>query len=209
MLRLMVICNELLKKYNDRHFNLVLELAEFLGEAATTYSDFGRKEIEGRILALKAELNTAHRGINPFTFQSVTGRRRELESTVAFKVLQAISQQIGSDLQQGERELQDGRALLVPLVLAAVQRDFIPDPTATSSNPQAIEVLWRKVSADPEIGLAAKRVALTLSLPDIVLVVAELLADLDRPLALNPIVEAPTAIGKQRTRTHSGRSLAC
>lgn len=201
LLSLMVICNDLLRKYNDRHFNLAVELEDFLGEAARIYSELGRKEIEGRFLALKAELNTARRGINPFTFQGASGRRRELESTVSFKVLQAISQQIGSDLQQGEKELQDGRALLVSLVLAAVQLGFIPDATATSSNAQAIEALWRRVSAHPEIGLAAKRVALALSLPDIVLLLGELLADLDPPSASNPIVGTSNSLEKRTTRS--------
>jgi hypothetical protein len=181
LLRLMVICNDLTTKYNNRDLSLGVALPDFLRAAAKTYSEFGQQEVEGRVLTLKAELNTAHRGINPFTFQVAVGRRRELEAMVSFKVLQTLSQQIGSDMQKAEKELRDGRALLVPVVLAAVQLGFIPDPTTTSANAQAVEALWRKVSADPEMGLAAKRVALTLSLPDIVLLLEELLADLDPP----------------------------
>jgi hypothetical protein len=200
LLRLMVLSNDLLKKYNDRHFNLAVELASFLDEAARTYSEFGLKDVEGRILALKAELLTARRGINPFTFQVAAGRRRELESTVSFKVLQAISGQIDSNIQQGEKEIQDGRELLVPLVLAAVQLGFIPDPRADSSNVQAIEDLWRKICAHPDVGLAAKRVALTLSFPDIVLLLEELLASLKPPSAVNSIVEISNSIGKRSAR---------
>ena len=208
LLRLMVVCNDLFKKYNDRHFNLAAELEDFLSEVARGYSEFGLKDVEGRILALKAELNTAHRGINPFTFQGVPGRRRELESTVSFKVLQILSEQIRSDMEQVEKELQDGRALLVPLVLAAVQLGFIPDPTATSSNAQAIDALWRKIAAQPEIGLAAKRVALTLSFPDILLLLEDLLADLDPPPAVNPIVETPNSLRKMPARTRERRETA-
>ena len=100
---------------------------------------------------------------------------------MSFKILQAVSEQIGSDLGKGEDELRDGRAMLVPIVLAAVQRGFIPDPAGASGNSQAIETLWRRLSADPEIGLAVKRVALALSLPDIVLLLEVMLADLDPP----------------------------
>ena len=181
LLGLMAVCNNLLRKYTERDLGLGAALADFLGSAAKTYADIGRQEVEGRILSLQAELNTAHRGINPFTFQVVTGRRRELEATVSFKILQAVSEQIASDLGKGEDELRDGRAMLVPIVLAAVQRGFVPNPAAISSNAQAIETLWRKLSADLEIGLAAKRVALVLSLPDIVLLLEEMLADLDPP----------------------------
>ena len=189
LLGLMAVCNNLFRKYTERDLGLGASLADFLGSAARTYADIGRQEVEGRILSLKAELNTAHRGINPFTFQVVTGRRRELEATVSFKVLQAISEQIGSDFGKGEDELRDGRAMLVPVVLAAVQRGFIPDPAGTSGNAQAIETLWRMLSADPEIGLAAKRVALALSLPDIVLLLEAMLADLDPP---------PTKVARKR-----------
>ena len=187
LLGLMAICNNLLRKYTERDLGLGASLAEFLGSAARTYADIGRQEVEGRILSLKAELNTAHRGINPLTFQVVTGRRRELEATVSFKILQAISEQIGSDFGKGEDELRAGRTMLVPIVLAAVQRGFVPDPESTSSNAQAIETFWRRLSADPEIGLAAKRVALSLSLPDIVLLLEAMLADLDpRPTSRAP-----------------------
>lgn len=181
LLDLMAVCNDLLRKYTERDLGLGASLADFLGSAAKTYADIGRQDVQGRILLLKAELNTAHRGINPFTFQVVTGRRRELEATVSFKILQAVSEQIASDLGKGEDELRDGRAMLVPVVLAAVQRGFIPDPDGINNNVQAIDTLWRRLSADPEIGLAAKRVALALSPPDIVLLLEAMLADLAPP----------------------------
>ena len=133
LLGLMAVCNNLLRKYTERDLGLGAALADFLGSAAKTYADIGRQEVEGRILSLQAELNTAHRGINPFTFQVVTGRRRELEATVSFKILQAVSEQIASDLGKGEDELRDGRAMLVPIVLAAVQRGFVPNPAAISA----------------------------------------------------------------------------
>jgi hypothetical protein len=179
LLGLIAVCNNLLKKYAERDVDLDRALADFLRTAAKTYADFGRQEVEGKILSLSAELNTAHRGINPFTLQAVTGRRRELEATVAFKILQTLSDQIASDFRKDDAELLDGRTLLVPIVLAAFQRGFISDPVDKNIKADVVEALWRKLSADPEIGLAVKRVSLTLSFPDIVLLLEEMIGDLD------------------------------
>jgi hypothetical protein len=179
LLGLIAICNNLLKKYTERDAGLGASLADFLGTAAKTYADLGRQEVEGRILSLSAELNMAHRGINPFTFEAVKGRRRELEATVSFKILKTVSDQIATDLRKDDAELQEGREMLVPILLAALQRGFIPNTADAAIKPEVIESIWRKLSADPEIGLAVKRVSLTLSLPDIVLLLEAMIGDLE------------------------------
>ena len=178
LLHLMAGCNDLLKNFIDQDLGVDAALAKFLGAAATGYGNFGRKDVEGKILLLLAELSAVRRGIDPITYQRISSRRRELASAFSLKALQITSRQISSDLEQDENELQAGRALLTPLILAALQRGLIPDPATTAGNTAAIQALWREFLIDQDICLAAKRVALTLSLPDILLLMESMLGDL-------------------------------
>lgn len=174
--QLLEVGNRLLRQYNDADPALSAGLLLFLGQAASSYHSIGRQDIEGRILALQAEFITARRGIDPATLQRAVGRRRELENTTAFKVLQVINEQLRNDLQQDEKSLQEGRALLSQLVLVGLQRRLLSVPVQAKRHYRQaeVEVFWRTMLADAEIGLAAQRVALQLNQHDIALLLQEM-----------------------------------
>jgi hypothetical protein len=168
--------NRLLHHYNDADPALSAGLLLFLPQAAGSYRSIGRQDIEGRILALQAEFITARRGIDPATLQRAVGRRRELENTTAFKVLQVIGEQLRNDLQQDEKYLQEGRVLLSQLMLVALQRRLLSVPVQAKRHylQAEVDVFWHTMLADAEIGLAAQRVALMLNQHDIALLLQEM-----------------------------------
>lgn len=177
--QLQQVCNGFFGRYNQGDPTLSTSLSLFLDTLSDAYRKMARHDIEGQILALKAELITVHRGLDPRTLERITGRRREVESGTVFKILQTSQAQIRMDLQSDEKTLAEKRALLGPVLLASLQRGLIVghDLSSGGYRRQAkVEMLWKLIRADPALALAANQISQTLSVHDIVILVVELMA---------------------------------
>src|SRR5688500_1965262 len=92
--------------YDDRQPEVNRSLLLLLDLTAASYKERGRAERESQAASLKAELNTALRGVNPITLEKPAVRRHEMQNTIVFRVLQALESQLRGDLQQATALLQ-------------------------------------------------------------------------------------------------------
>lgn len=171
--------SEVFRLYNDRKMELNESLLAFLDQAADIYNERGHQQKETQVLSLKAELVTALRAVNPLTLEKVTQRRHEMQSGIAFRVLQSVELRVRNDLEEVGGRLQQAEELLSQIVVAAIQKGLISDAAIAASTTQtAIESLWRSLAADADIANAQKRLLLMVSIYDVLLLLDKLLASL-------------------------------
>jgi hypothetical protein len=164
-----------LKKYNDLDLDLAPALSDLLDEAVAAYRALNRASVENRMLALKAECVAASHGTNPLTLERVTTNRRTMQRAVALRVLQASAEQVRADIELDTQKLAEAGAQLRPIVLAGIQKGIVPQPWPASAGQTAVERLWRDLRADPDIRLAARQLAMQVSMYDIHLLLGDLL----------------------------------
>ena len=101
-------------------------------------------------------------------------------------MLQQCSEQLRSDCDDDRRQLTDATQQLRPLLLLALQKGLLALPAkpakarapARAVSQKAVQALWRSVLATPDMGLAARQLALQLSATDIELLLIGLIASL-------------------------------
>lgn len=165
--------------YNDRKPELSDSLITLLDSAAATYRERGRAERESATVSMKAEITTALRGVNPITLEKLTVRRHEMQSSIAFRVLQSLESQLRSHLLEATEQLQQAEDLVRQILAAGIQKGLVSDADIRDTATQdAIETLWRSISSDADIRLAQKRVLLMLSSFDVYLLIDKLLSGL-------------------------------
>jgi len=165
--------------YNDRKPELNDSLIALLDLTAATHRERGRAERESATSSMKAEFTTSLRGINPVTLEKVTVRRHEMQSAIAFKVLQGLESQLRSHLLEATAPLQQAEDLIKQILFAAIQKGLISDAVIRDTTTQeAIETLWRSIASDADIALAQKRVLLLVSNFDVALLIDKLLSAL-------------------------------
>lgn len=172
--RLLARSSAVLAKYNRLDLDLAAALTDFLDEAIAGSRTLGRAQLENQLLALQAQFVSAQQGTHPLTLERSTGHRRELQRAVALHVLQRSAELLRDDIARDDRALAEGRALLRPIVLAAIQHGLV-DPQANAPLGQpALEALWQSLLKSPELHLAARQLAMQLGVYDIQLLLAEL-----------------------------------
>ena len=165
--------------YNAHSPNASDSLLRVLDDAATVYKDRGRQERAAQVLSLKAEIVTAQRAIHPITLEKVSVRRHEMQTAIAFRVLQSIEGQLRADLEATMQTLQRARDLLGQIIVAGIQKGLITDATIAAMTTQtAIEAWWAAMAADADIALAQKRLLLLVSRYDVFLLAEALFAGL-------------------------------
>ncbi len=165
--------------YNDRRSIVSESLLRVLDDAAGVYRDRGREERAAQFLSLKAEIVTAQRSVHPVTLEKVSVRRNEMQTTIAFKVLQAAEAQLRADLESSMETLQRARDLLGQIIVVGVQKGLLTDATiAAMTNEAAIEAWWTAIGTDADIALAQKRVLLLVSRFDVFLLAEALFSAL-------------------------------
>ena len=127
------------------------------------------------MLALQAEFVSAGQGVNPMTLERVTSHRREMQRAIALRVLQRSAEQLRADLERDARGLADAGAQLRPLLLAAMQKGLVRPRRGKPMSQAQFHRLWRAVLGEPDLALAARQVAMQLSVYDIHLLLADLI----------------------------------
>ena len=164
----------MLAKYNRLDLDLAPALSAFLDQAVQGYRALGLASAENRLLALQAQTVSAAQGTHPDTLERVTSHRRELQRAVALRVLQHSAEQLRGDIERDQRQLDDTRAQLRPMVLLALQLGLV---TLRGRQPPALarlETLWRAMLAHPDLQLAARQLAMQASVHDVLLLLAGL-----------------------------------
>ena len=172
---LLASSSQVLAKHNRLDLDLAPALTAFLDQAIASYRTLNRASEENQLLALQAEFVCATHGVNPLTLERVTSHRREMQRAVALRVLQRSGEQLRADLERDAKLLADASAQLRPIVLAAMQKGLLrPRPGRPMSQVQ-IERLWRAVLNEPDLALAARQLAMQVSVYDIQLLLADLI----------------------------------
>ena len=164
----------MLAKYNRLDLDLAPALSAFLDQAVQGYRALGLASAENRLLALQAQTVSAAQGTHPDTLERVASHRRELQRAVALRVLQHSAEQLRGDIERDQRQLDDTRAQLRPMVLLALQLGLV---TLRGRQPPALarlETLWRAMLAHADLQLAARQLAMQASVHDVLLLLAGL-----------------------------------
>jgi hypothetical protein len=172
-------CNGLIIKHNEGASGWIEALDALLDQMSTTYEALHLIDHQAICLEFKAQLQMARRGIDPLTLIRQTTQRRDFESRMAFKLLMASSEQLRGDLNADRANLKSAREQLGNILLAALQNGLVAEVGLDLAAPtQAmLEAFWRRAVIDSQLGLAAKQVAIAVSLPDVVLMLWELAGD--------------------------------
>lgn len=173
---LMAQSSAVLNKYTRLDLDLGPALTAFLDDTIAGYRALTRSSAENQMLVLKAQFISATQGVHPLTLERVTGHRREMVRAIALRVLQSSAEKLRNDLATDDQTIAEGRALLRPIVLLAEQKGLIPLRAGTALNQQELDELWRQLLQEADISLAARQVAMQLSLYDIQLLLAELIS---------------------------------
>ena len=171
--------NGVLDKYSKKEMDLSASLLLWIDKAIQVYKAAGQAEKESRLQLLKAEFVTAQRNINPITFEKVTLHRHELQTTIAFKILQVAEGLLRNDLVTDKEQLQQAKDLATQVLVAGIQSGIITNEMIKNANSQNdIEAMWHLLSADANIALGQKRILLTVSIYDVWILLNELMEDL-------------------------------
>lgn len=165
-----------LKAYMAHELDLVPIALDFLGATAAAYRTLGVIDAENEMLALRAQLVSAHGGVNPRTLERVARHRRELERTITLSVLQASADRLRDDYASTRDALAQAREQLLPIVAYALGKGLIPADPGHEYTAQELEELWQVIIADPEIQPSARQLGMRYSLADIVVILGDLLA---------------------------------
>ena len=165
-----------LATYNRFDLDLAAVVVAFLDGAIDEHRALGVADIENEMLSLKAQYVSAQRGVQPLTLERVTTHRRDMERSISLRVLLKSAQRLRDELGRDRQSLDDGRAQLRPIVLSVIHKGLAPALPQPSITQQEIDALWTAVLNDAELQLAARQLAMQLSLVDIQLLLAELLS---------------------------------
>lgn len=172
--RLLAQSSVVLDKYNRLDLDLAAALTACLDEAIDTYRALQRSSAENEWLALKAQFVSAEHGVHPVTMERVVGHRRELLRAVALRVLQHSAEQLRGGIAQDRQRLDDAVAQLRPIVLLAFRQGLITPRTRVPMSAARIEALWHALLREPDIALAARQLAMQVSVHDIHLLLSDL-----------------------------------
>jgi hypothetical protein len=171
--------NIVMDKYSRKEMDVPSSVLHWLSDAIQFYKTQGQAEKESRLQILKAEFVTAQRNINPLTFEKVTLHKHELQSTIAFKVLQRAETLLQNDLTENKERLKGAIDLASQVIIAGFQGGIITTEMIKNIKGQHdIEALWAALSADANIALGQKRILLAVSIYDVWILMDELLANL-------------------------------
>jgi hypothetical protein len=174
--RLLEASNIALRAYTDQALQTIAIVGDLLDEAGQAYRTMGDTGAENELLALRAQLTSAQRGIDPLTSERVATRRRELERSVALRVLLHSGERLRTDHAQVRQRLNDARDQLTPMVLYAVQKGLVAIGDDRDVSQTELEHLWRSLLEDPESQASARHLAMSVASHDVLLLLADLLS---------------------------------
>jgi hypothetical protein len=168
--------NTTLQKFNARDYNAVNYAFVTVTAAIEMYKNLGLGIKESAVQIMLAELTTAQRGINTQTYQKQVTGKNELLNSTTYKVLTDLQHQLQTCFYENAQKLGQAKELLVQIVTAALQSQFITQQQITAANTtDKVEALWKAINKDANIALGAQRVLLLVSKYDCLLIFSDLL----------------------------------
>jgi hypothetical protein len=161
-------------------------VGHYLDTAADRYRALGLQVEENEVLTLSVELEAAKRGVVLATGERLTSRRRDLERTVAVRVLVQSLDRLRNDVSRDDDRLRTAREQLAPVVVYAVQSGLVA-PLKDDDDPgPAAEGRWRALCEDATTRPAALQLLTSISAADALLVLLDLLDAIAAPAPVAP-----------------------
>ncbi len=173
--RLQADCSAVLAKYNRLDLDLWPTLTAFLDQAIASCQQLNRAGWENQFLALKAQCVSAAQGTHPDTLERITSHRRELQRAVALRVLQHSAALLRSEIERDQQALADANTQLRTMLLMAIQQQLVPMQPRKAVSQRQLDTLWRTLLKTPEMQLAARQLAMQVSVPDLQLLLGDLI----------------------------------
>lgn len=164
--------------YRLRDPALEAALGDWLTDTAASLKRLSLTAAENECASLQGQWAAAREHIDPFRREVVDTQRRALRRVVALHVMETLGARLRELRAQAEAALQRTREPIQALVLAALQRGLIDAAVLGSPDQAALDGLWRRIRAEPDFANAAHGVAISLALPDVLLLLDESLAAL-------------------------------
>ncbi len=168
-----------LRAYAELDLELPAVVLTFLDEATDLYHQLGSVDTENEMLARKAEFTAARGGVHPVTLERVISHRREMERSIALRVLLLSADRLRADCAEVRQTLANTRDRLTPLALYAFQKGFLTAAQAGSVTQSELQEIWQSLLNDAESQAAARQVALNTIRADILLILADLFASIE------------------------------
>lgn len=169
---LLLRSSQVLVKYNNLDLDLAVAVSHFLDEAIDVHRTMQLNADENALLALKAQFVSAEHGTHPDTLLRSTGHRRELVRAIALRVLQHSAEQLRHSTADLQHKLLEATRQLQPLVLLALREGLLPLRRRRLS-PRAVQRLWTALLEASVSALAARQLAMQISIYDILLLLGE------------------------------------
>jgi hypothetical protein len=163
------------QRYHERDLGLDAALGAWLAQCAGTLKALSLTGAENECAALQGQWAAAREGIDPFRREAVGSHRRSLRRIVALHVLDTLGARLRELLAQTEAGLAQGRTQLQPIVLAIMQAGLLNGAGSGPLDQARVEALWRRIQSEPGLAAAARQVSLSIALPDVLLLLEELL----------------------------------
>lgn len=169
--------NQVLLKYTRLDLDFANSLEEFLSNAAKVFEATGASSLQNEFLALSATTASAREGVNPYTLERVSVRRRTMRRSVGQKALGHAAEILRNEAAKCAAAIEESRSRLMPLLLNVLQRNLFQLPTAAPSQAE-LDRLWELLMTDSETQSAARYVAMTISAVDVQILLGDLIASL-------------------------------
>ncbi|WP_126243639.1 hypothetical protein [Chitinophaga rhizosphaerae] len=171
---LLAALNTVTEKYSRKDYDTGTALRALLDRANADYKDKGLPDRESQLQLLRAEWSAAEKGLDPCTLEKVTVRRGEMKQSVMLKVLRGLEAVLREDYTASRNKLEEAAAMIGQIIVAGFQEGIIDDRMLLSVNTEAEYLqLWKALGSDRNIALGQKRVLTMVSLPDVFLLLEE------------------------------------
>lgn len=180
MARVVALLNEttaLWKRYNSRDLGVDNLLTEHLSRCEDEFKNLSLPQAENECASLKGLWTVALDGVDPFKREPVDARKRSMRRVAAFHVMEALSLRLREMHEQARTSLDGSRTQLQAILLAAFQSGWIDMSALDEPSTAQLEALWSDLRNRPTLASAARQVAMTCSVPDVMLLLQDVLQD--------------------------------
>ncbi|MGE7775809.1 hypothetical protein ACQKLP_13865 [Chitinophaga sp. NPDC101104] len=171
---LLAALNTVTEKYSRKDYDTDTALRALLDRVNADYKDKGLPDRESQLQLLRAEWSAAEKGLDPCTLEKVTVRRGEMKQSAMLKVLRGLETVLREDYTASRSKLEEAAAMIGQIIVAGFQEGLIDDKMLLSVNTETEYLrLWKTLGTDRNIALGQKRVLTMVSLPDVFLLLEE------------------------------------
>lgn len=174
--QLLIAFNGVSEKFSRKDYDTDKALKQLLDNAIKAYKDAGFTDKESQLQVLRAELTSAEKSIHPLTYEKIMVRKGEMKMSICLKILQSLEQLFRNDYAFCNEKLQEARSMISQILLAGLQGGLVTDTLLDSTNTESeLQKLWKLLATDANITLAQRRVLMSVSIYDVLLLMEELI----------------------------------